>query len=103
MELHDITRERGNDSNDVLRRIPAKALFVGITSDILYLPQEIEQASRAVPHGMYATLDAPFGHDSFLVAADALAELLSPFVNEREPAVRYNNQYNEQCSKEALA
>ena len=61
--------------------INCPALFIGITSDILYEPDEIVRFAATFPQGQYHTLHADHGHDSFLVDADKLAELIEPFIN----------------------
>jgi homoserine O-acetyltransferase len=83
MELYDLGEGRGS-IKDVAKSIDVPALFVGISSDILYLPEEIEQFATLLPKGEYATLDADHGHDSFLVDAEALASIIKPFLNAKQ-------------------
>lgn len=73
MEQYDITNR--------LAEINAEALFIGTTSDILYKEEEIKETASRIPNAKYKTLDAPFGHDSFLVAQDKLAKIIRPFIN----------------------
>ena len=61
-------------------RFANPALFVGISSDVLYEPSEISNFASQFPHGEFALLDAVHGHDSFLVDTDALAEIVRPFL-----------------------
>jgi homoserine O-acetyltransferase len=72
MELYDIA--------DSIREIRSEALCIGSTSDILYSEEEIIDMAAQLISGRYRTLDAPFGHDSFLVAQDKLATLIAPFI-----------------------
>ena len=72
MELYDI--------NDKIQNIESEALFIGATSDILYKEEEIKEIANRIPGAKYRSLDAPFGHDSFLVAQDKLAKLIRPFI-----------------------
>ena len=72
MELYDISDSIGN--------IEAETLFIGTTSDILYSENEIKEVATRIPNAKYRSLDAPFGHDSFLVAQDKLAKIIRPFV-----------------------
>lgn len=53
------------------------ALFVGISSDILYEPSEISNFTAHFPHGEFALLEAVHGHDSFLVDTGALSQIIS--------------------------
>jgi homoserine O-acetyltransferase len=71
MELYDI--------NDKIQNIESEALFIGATSDILYKEEEIKEIASRIPGAKYRSLDAPFGHDSFLVAQNKLAKLIRPF------------------------
>jgi len=75
MELFDISGS--------LDQINAEALLVGCTSDILYSEKEIKDLALRLPNAKYKSLDAPFGHDSFLVAQDKLAKLIGPFINAK--------------------
>jgi homoserine O-acetyltransferase len=61
-------------------RFRGAALFVGISSDILYEPSEISNFASQFPLGEFALLDAAHGHDSFLVDTEALAEIIRPFL-----------------------
>ncbi len=72
MELYDIS--------DSIVNIEAEALFIGTTSDILYSENEIKEAANRITNAKYRSLDAPFGHDSFLVAQDKLTKLIRPFI-----------------------
>lgn len=72
MELYDI--------RDRIHTIKAETLFIGCTTDILYSENEIRDIGLKLPNGTYHSLDAPFGHDSFLVAQEKLAKIITPFI-----------------------
>jgi homoserine O-acetyltransferase/O-succinyltransferase len=59
-------------------------LFVGITSDWLFRPQDVRSAAlrfaRRGFHARYLKLDSNHGHDAFLAEPHALRELLEPYV-----------------------
>jgi len=82
MDTHDAGRggDRGEDAATALARLRADALCVGISSDVLYPPEDSRQLAALLPHGRYAELDSPFGHDAFLVDFDALDALVRPFL-----------------------
>lgn len=71
---------------DAFSSVKARALVVGFTSDWLFTPQQ----NRAIVHALlrsgknasYAELDMTFGHDSFLVHAPELYELVSRFLQQ---------------------
>jgi homoserine O-acetyltransferase/O-succinyltransferase len=79
MELYDVSEDRGS-LNTVAASISCEAFFVGISSDLLYDPKEIEHFASLFPNSHYQTLHATHGHDSFLVDAEALGKILSPWV-----------------------
>lgn len=81
MELYDLSERRGA-MRDVEASFAAKSLFVGISSDILYGADEIKRFALLFPNGLYRTLHALHGHDSFLVDTDALAKIIAPFLEE---------------------
>jgi homoserine O-acetyltransferase/O-succinyltransferase len=67
-------------------RSPA-LIFVGITSDWLFRPQEVREAARrfaaAGYDARYLSLDSDHGHDAFLAEPAALRELLEPLLSLR--------------------
>ena len=85
MDSHDVGRARG-PREAILRRITARTLAVGITSDVLYPVSEVRELAAAIPGARYAALDSPHGHDSFLIDVEALDELVVGFLAERTRA-----------------
>ena len=80
-DTHDVGRGRGGVAA-ALTRITARTLVGGISSDIVFRPQEVRAMQAMIPGSEYREIDSPFGHDGFLVEHEALNELLLPFVNE---------------------
>jgi homoserine O-acetyltransferase len=79
MDLHDVSAGRGT-VEEVLGSITARALCVGISSDVLYPPLEQQELSDAIPRGQYVELDSIHGHDAFLIEFDALNEMIRSFL-----------------------
>ncbi len=79
MDLHDVSTGRGS-VKDALGEIKAKALCVGISSDVLYPTVEQQQISEALPHGRYAEIESIHGHDAFLIECEALNGLIRRFL-----------------------
>jgi homoserine O-acetyltransferase len=75
MERYDIARS--------IDSIESEALFIGCSSDILYSEKEIKDIARRIPNGKYKSLDAPFGHDSFLAGQEKLERLIAPFIKTK--------------------
>jgi homoserine O-acetyltransferase/O-succinyltransferase len=63
--------DRFDISDEVLKTITHPALCVGISSDLLYLPQEIEAMAALLPNGRYWELESIHGHDAFLIGGEA--------------------------------
>jgi homoserine O-acetyltransferase len=83
MDLHDISR--GFDSwETALSRIQAKVLVIGISSDILYFPEELktvtEQLQDLKKNVQYVELVSKFGHDSFLIEYDKMNTMVNIFL-----------------------
>jgi homoserine O-acetyltransferase/O-succinyltransferase len=83
MDLYDLARNGGEDH--WLRQIDAPMLLLGITTDWLFPPDEVEALARRVrAQGnsvRYVELDSPDGHDAFLKEWDKLTAALTPFID----------------------
>jgi len=84
MELHDCGADR-DSSTEMFSCVTAETIVIGASSDLLYAEEELITLAKQFPRGRYAQLEAPYGHDSFLVATSALDALLKPFLNEQAP------------------
>lgn len=78
-DTHDVGRRRGGVA-EALRRITAQTLVVGITTDLIFTPDEMRLLARQIPAATYHEIDSPFGHDGFLVEHEQLNAILLPFV-----------------------
>lgn len=78
-DTHDVGRGRGG-TEAALARIAAETLVVGITTDMIFPPEQMRALSDAIPRSRYREIDSPFGHDGFLVEHEQLNDLLCPFM-----------------------
>jgi homoserine O-acetyltransferase len=78
MDGHDVGRGRWGWRR-ALRSSPVATLVVGITSDLLYPPRDQRLLAGAMPRARLAWLDAPQGHDAFLIEQQRLDALVSDF------------------------
>jgi homoserine O-acetyltransferase len=90
MDLFDLGRDPDEEA-EALRRIRARVLLVGITSDWLFPPGDVRALTArlraAGVEARYAELQSTHGHDAFLADAAQLAPLLTGAVDEvRLPA-----------------
>ncbi|MBQ2727885.1 MAG: homoserine O-acetyltransferase [Alistipes sp.] len=80
-DTHDVGRGRRGLEQE-LAQITAETILVGITSDIIFTPEEMRVLQQQIPESRYYEIDSPFGHDGFLVEHVQLNEILYPFINE---------------------
>ncbi|HMB73631.1 MAG TPA: homoserine O-acetyltransferase [Gammaproteobacteria bacterium] len=82
MDTHDVARDRG-EYFDVLSKIALPCLAVGISSDVLYPLSEQRELAQHMPNAELAVLDAPYGHDSFLIERARLNEIVTDWRRRR--------------------
>ncbi len=80
-DTHDAGRGRGGVAA-ALQRIKARTLVVGITTDMIFTPEEMRLLQSQIPCSTYCEIDSPFGHDGFLVEHEQLNRLLLPLAND---------------------
>ncbi|MBQ3083174.1 MAG: homoserine O-acetyltransferase [Alistipes sp.] len=80
-DTHDVGRGRRGLEQE-LAQITAETILVGITSDIIFTPEEMRTLQQQIPESRYYEIDSPCGHDGFLVEHVQLNEILYPFINE---------------------
>jgi homoserine O-acetyltransferase/O-succinyltransferase len=83
MDEHDIAAGRGR-LDEVLARVTAAALVMGIPSDVLYPEIEQRRLVEALPRARYERLVSPHGHDGFLIEYPQLAAHLRRFLTDLE-------------------
>jgi homoserine O-acetyltransferase len=83
MDLYDVAAGYESDE-EAYSRIEAEVLFVGISSDWLFPPNEVRQSARrareAGAEAGYAEIDTLSGHDAFLKDWDELRAAVGPFL-----------------------
>jgi homoserine O-acetyltransferase/O-succinyltransferase len=78
MDSHDVGRDRGG-WREALASVRTPALVVSIDSDVLYPPAEQLELAAALPNARLATLRSPYGHDAFLIEAEAVDDIVNGF------------------------
>jgi homoserine O-acetyltransferase len=86
MDTFDLARGYGSE-HAALRRIQARVLLIGISSDWLFPAADIlsltERMHRAGVEASYRELVSTHGHDGFLAGAKTLARLVAPHLSEK--------------------
>lgn len=84
MDLYDAAAGYASEE-EAYGRIEAEVLFVGISSDWLFPPDEVrataERARAAGANARYRQIESNDGHDAFLKDWDGLWAAIGPFVN----------------------
>lgn len=81
MDEFDLSEGRGRLA-DVLGKIEAPSLVMGITSDLLYPEREQRELVEKMPNAKYAQINSPHGHDAFLIEFPQIAARLRRFLQE---------------------
>lgn len=79
MDSHQVGRGR-NSAEDALQKIEAKTLVMGITSDVLFPPEEQKFLAEHIPDARYIEIDSFYGHDGFLIETAVLTKHISDFL-----------------------
>ncbi len=87
MDLHDLSRGYSS-MRQALGRIKALTFLLGISSDILFYPQEVRglavEMRRSGVDARYHEIESPHGHDAFLMEFTKMEEYLRECFKEIE-------------------
>lgn len=79
-DTHDIGRGRGGEKA-ALRRLSMPVIVVGLSTDIIFTPDEMRDLAGRIDGATYAEICSEFGHDGFLVEHGQLNQILKPFLD----------------------
>lgn len=79
MDSHHIGRHFGS-AEGALKRIKSKALIIGISTDMLFPPQEQQFLAEWIPDAQIDIINSHYGHDGFLTEATKINHLLEGFL-----------------------
>ena len=82
MDSHDVGRNRGGVEN-ALKRINARTLVIGISSDVLYPITEQEYLHKNINGAQLLSIASDYGHDGFLLEYEKIESAIKKFINER--------------------
>ena len=79
MDSHNVGRERGQPA-EVLKGIKAQTLVIGITSDLLFPPEEQKFLAQHINGAAYVEINSFYGHDGFLIETEILTGEIGSFL-----------------------
>lgn len=79
MDAHNVGRGRGS-VKQALERIRAKALVIGISSDLLFPVTEQEFLADHIAGASRVVIDSVYGHDGFLLEFEQLERVIRNFI-----------------------
>lgn len=65
-----------------LQKIKARALVIGIHTDILFPVTEQKFIATHIPNAQFKAIDSLYGHDGFLLEFEAIEKLISSFLQK---------------------
>lgn len=80
MDSHDVSRDRQSLAA-ALGRIQAKALVIGIGSDILFPLSEQQLLASLIPDATFRAIGSLYGHDGFLLEFEQIGQLAKEFLS----------------------
>lgn len=75
LDSHHIGRNRGNIES-TLNTISIPTTVIGISSDLLFPPEEQKFIAQNIPNAMYFEINSLYGHDGFLLEFEKIASIL---------------------------
>jgi homoserine O-acetyltransferase/O-succinyltransferase len=79
MDSHDVARGRGS-LESALQGIRARALVIGIETDILFPLPEQQLLASLIPGAAYRSIGSLYGHDGFLLEFGQIEQLVKDFL-----------------------
>lgn len=80
-DTHDVGRNRGGVPA-ALATLTMPVCVIGITTDIIFTPEDMKTLAGYMPQAEYHEISSPFGHDGFLVEHEQLNNILISFLNK---------------------
>lgn len=88
MDSHNVARGR-ESMQAALAQVKARALFLGVSTDILFPVSEQQFLAAHVKEAQLAIIDSEYGHDGFLIETSSLTDEIRHFYEKvkRKPAI----------------
>jgi homoserine O-acetyltransferase/O-succinyltransferase len=93
MDSHHVGRARVSIKN-ALSFVRAQTLIIGISSDLLFPPEEQELLADYIKHSTLSIIDSSYGHDGFLIETQQLTKHISKFLEHNLQDVKKHELLN---------
>jgi len=81
MDSHNVGRER-ESVEAALQQIKAKALVIGIESDLLFPLSEQQFLAQHIPQARFEVIRSIYGHDGFLVEFEQMKKIITHYFSK---------------------
>jgi homoserine O-acetyltransferase len=82
MDSHNVGRNRGS-VEAALKKIKAKTMVIGITTDILFPLREQQFLADVIPGAQFRSIHSSYGHDGFLLEYETIEHVITDFIGEK--------------------
>lgn len=82
LDSHNVGRNRGG-IEAALASVKAHTLYVAISSDLLFTPEEVKSHIKYTPGAEYHEIDSLYGHDGFLLENEKLDQAIKSFYKRK--------------------
>jgi len=79
MDSHNVGRGKESIA-EALKGIRAKTLVIGISSDLLFPPNEQKFLAENIPYSHLEIIDSDYGHDGFLIETKTISDLINQYL-----------------------
>ena len=93
MDSHDVGRGRGS-VEAALRSMDQPALVISVSSDGLYPATEVAEMAHHLPNAELHEIEAPHGHDAFLIRVAEVNDYLVDFIERHSAKSRLRRVVN---------
>lgn len=96
MDSHNVGRNRDSVVS-ALKKIEAKTIVIGITTDILFPLIEQQFLADSIPGAQFRAIHSAFGHDGFLLEYEKIGNAINDFIEKKSSGSfqrKYTSTFN---------
>ena len=91
MDSHNVGRNRGTHE-EALKKITAKTLVIGISTDVLFPLREQQFLTDEIPGADFHSIHSPYGHDGFLLEYEKIKNVVIDFLEKKKSGNYHRKQ-----------